>query len=132
MGRRFPFPIPFGWFQVAFPDDLAPGEVTRAALLEHATSCSGATTAGDFHLQDAYCPHLGAHLGVGGKVDGDEVVCPFHGWKYDGDGRVHEHPVQPARQQEGEAAHVPDDRAQRVRARLVPPARRTRRSGRSR
>ena len=27
-GRRFPFPIPFGWFQVAFPSDLAPGEVT--------------------------------------------------------------------------------------------------------
>src|SRR6266567_894217 len=26
--RRFPFPMPFGWFQVAFPDDLAPGEVT--------------------------------------------------------------------------------------------------------
>ena len=25
---------------------------------------------GTFHLQDAYCPHLGAHLGVGGKVDG--------------------------------------------------------------
>ena len=26
--RRFPFPIPFGWYQVAFPGDLAPGEVT--------------------------------------------------------------------------------------------------------
>ena len=25
--RRFPFPIPFGWYQVAFPGDLAPGEV---------------------------------------------------------------------------------------------------------
>src|SRR5436190_1398879 len=26
--RRFPFPTPFGWFQVAFPGDLEPGEVT--------------------------------------------------------------------------------------------------------
>ncbi len=42
--------------------------------------------AGAFHLQDAYCPHLGAHIGVGGTVDGDQVVCPFHGWKYDGTG----------------------------------------------
>ena len=25
--RRFPFPIPFGWFQVAFPGDLEPGGV---------------------------------------------------------------------------------------------------------
>ena len=26
---RFPFPTPFGWFQVAFPGDLEPGEVTE-------------------------------------------------------------------------------------------------------
>ena len=83
--RRFPFPIPFGWFQVAFPDDLAPGEVTalryfgRDLVLWRAEG-------GDFHLQDAYCPHLGAHIGVGGKVDGNHVVCPFHGWKYGPDG----------------------------------------------
>ena len=42
--------------------------------------------AGEFHLQDAYCPHLGAHLGVGGTVVGQRVECPFHGWTYDGDG----------------------------------------------
>jgi hypothetical protein len=35
---------------------------------------------------DAYCPHLGAHLGVGGRVDGDELVCPFHGWRFNGAG----------------------------------------------
>ncbi|MEM9175257.1 MAG: Rieske 2Fe-2S domain-containing protein [Myxococcota bacterium] len=35
---------------------------------------------------DAYCPHLGAHLGVGGSVDGDGIRCPFHGWKFGGDG----------------------------------------------
>jgi phenylpropionate dioxygenase-like ring-hydroxylating dioxygenase large terminal subunit len=27
---------------------------------------------------EAYCPHLGAHLGHGGKVLGDELHCPFH------------------------------------------------------
>jgi phenylpropionate dioxygenase-like ring-hydroxylating dioxygenase large terminal subunit len=85
MARRFPFPIPFGWFQVAFPGDLAPGDVTalryfgRELVLWRDMS-------GEFHLQDAYCPHLGAHIGVGGTVDGDQVVCPFHGWRYDGTG----------------------------------------------
>jgi nitrite reductase/ring-hydroxylating ferredoxin subunit len=35
---------------------------------------------------DAYCPHLGAHLGGGRVVDG-HLECPFHGWCFDGDGR---------------------------------------------
>jgi phenylpropionate dioxygenase-like ring-hydroxylating dioxygenase large terminal subunit len=42
--------------------------------------------AGEFHLQDAFCPHLGAHLGVGGKVRGEHLECPFHGWTFDGAG----------------------------------------------
>ena len=34
---------------------------------------------------DAHCPHLGAHLAVGGKVEGDRLRCPFHGWAFDGE-----------------------------------------------
>src|SRR5215207_7497945 len=41
---------------------------------------------GAVHVQDAFCPHLGAHLGHGGTVDGCEIVCPFHGWKFDAEG----------------------------------------------
>jgi hypothetical protein len=26
----------------------------------------------------AFCPHLGTHLGFGGKVEGDRIVCPYH------------------------------------------------------
>ena len=33
---------------------------------------------------DAHCPHLGAHLGFGGRVCGDGIACPFHGWRFDG------------------------------------------------
>jgi phenylpropionate dioxygenase-like ring-hydroxylating dioxygenase large terminal subunit len=39
------------------------------------------------HVADAFCPHLGAHLGHGGRVEGCEIVCPFHGWRFDGTGR---------------------------------------------
>jgi phenylpropionate dioxygenase-like ring-hydroxylating dioxygenase large terminal subunit len=35
---------------------------------------------------DAYCPHLGAHLGVGGRVEDGCLVCPFHEWAFDGSG----------------------------------------------
>ena len=42
--------------------------------------------ASDLHVQDAFCPHLGAHLGHGGTVEGCEIKCPFHGWKFDAEG----------------------------------------------
>jgi cholesterol 7-dehydrogenase len=35
---------------------------------------------------DAYCPHLGAHLGAGGVVDGERLVCPFHHFAFDVEG----------------------------------------------
>ena len=40
---------------------------------------------GKAYLADAYCPHLGAHLGVGGKVAGECITCPFHGWQFQGE-----------------------------------------------
>ena len=40
---------------------------------------------GQVYVVDAYCPHLGANLAVGGKVEGDCIECPFHGWQYRGE-----------------------------------------------
>lgn len=39
---------------------------------------------GKAYVVDAYCPHLGANLAVGGQVLGDCIECPFHGWKFQG------------------------------------------------
>lgn len=36
---------------------------------------------------DPHCAHMGARL-AGGKVDRGQLVCPLHGWRYQGDGRV--------------------------------------------
>jgi 3-ketosteroid 9alpha-monooxygenase subunit A len=84
--KRFPFPIPFGWYQVAFPDDLEPGDVMPLSYWNRELVL-WRDHAGAFHLQDAYCPHLGAHLALGGAVNGDDqLTCPFHGWTYDGEG----------------------------------------------
>ena len=38
-------------------------------------------------MHDAHCPRLGAHLGHGGRVEAGELACPFHGWRFDADGR---------------------------------------------
>jgi phenylpropionate dioxygenase-like ring-hydroxylating dioxygenase large terminal subunit len=45
------------------------------------------TQAGALHVLDAHCRHLGAHLGYGGTVIDDCIVCPFHGWHWDPEGR---------------------------------------------
>lgn len=83
---RFPWPVPYGWFAVAWSEHLSVGGVvpTRAFGRDLVL---WRDERGDAHLHDAYCPHLGAHLGHGGTVAGGDVVCPFHGWQFDGSGR---------------------------------------------
>lgn len=36
------------------------------------------------HVLDAYCPHVGANMAVGGRVFDDCLECPFHGWRFSG------------------------------------------------
>jgi nitrite reductase/ring-hydroxylating ferredoxin subunit len=83
-GPRFPFPLPNGWFIVATSGELATGEVVPRRYFGRDLVLFR-TQSGAPRLMDAYCAHLGAHLGVGGRVEGESVVCPFHGWCYDGD-----------------------------------------------
>jgi phenylpropionate dioxygenase-like ring-hydroxylating dioxygenase large terminal subunit len=42
---------------------------------------------------DAYCPHMGAHLAEG-KVEGADIRCLFHYWKYNPEGKCIEIPCQ--------------------------------------
>jgi 3-ketosteroid 9alpha-monooxygenase subunit A len=84
MENRYPFPIPFGWFCVGYPEDFATQPKALYYFGRHLVAWRDAE--GVAHLQDAFCPHLGAHLGHGATVDGCEIVCPFHGWRYDGAG----------------------------------------------
>jgi len=83
---RFPFPsTPTGWFVVALSSELPPGGVSplryfgRELVLFRAES-------GEPRVLHAFCPHLGAHLGYGGQVEGASIRCPFHGWCFDGQG----------------------------------------------
>ena len=83
---RYPLP-PFGdgWFQVAYTDELAPGDV-RPLKYFGKDLVLFRTESGEASVLDAHCPHLGAHLGHGGCVEGDSVVCPFHAWRFNAQG----------------------------------------------
>ncbi|MCM1971438.1 Rieske 2Fe-2S domain-containing protein [Streptomyces sp. NPDC002812] len=41
---------------------------------------------GELSILNAYCPHMGGNL-AHGTVKGDTVACPFHDWRWSGDGR---------------------------------------------
>ena len=89
---RFPIPrYPRGWFQVAYADEIKPGEA-KALKYFGVDLVMFRTEDGEVSVLDAFCPHMGAHLGHGGKVEGDGVVCPFHAWKFDGVGTCVEVP----------------------------------------
>jgi 3-ketosteroid 9alpha-monooxygenase subunit A len=62
-----------------------------------------ADSGGELHVLDGYCRHMGGDLSQG-TVKGDAIACPFHDWRWGGDGRC---------------AQIPY-------ARRVPPAARTR------
>jgi 3-ketosteroid 9alpha-monooxygenase subunit A len=41
---------------------------------------------GDLKILDGYCRHMGGDL-TQGTIKGDEVACPFHDWRWGGDGK---------------------------------------------
>ena len=83
--ERCPFPIPAGWFFAAYSDSLQKGEVRNIEFLGQEWVMFRGEN-GTVGISDPYCPHLGAHLGHGGKVVGDNIRCTFHHWEYNAEG----------------------------------------------
>ena len=83
--KRYDLPIPFGWYAVSLSHELAVGEVKPVEYFNRELVVFR-TEGGEAKVLDAYCPHLGAHLGHGGTVKGESIACPFHGWQFNGEG----------------------------------------------
>ena len=73
---------PRGWYALAFSSELATKKVLSRTLGGDAYVVFR-TEGGEAAVMDAYCPHLGAHLGMGGCVEGETLRCPFHGFRFD-------------------------------------------------
>jgi nitrite reductase/ring-hydroxylating ferredoxin subunit len=73
------------WQAVALSDNVRPGDA-RAAQCPGQALVLWRNVNGKLFANDAYCPHLGAHLGFGGSIEGDSIRCPFHGWSFSSDG----------------------------------------------
>lgn len=73
------------WVRVATSDAVRPGLVV--ADDEHDVVVWRPSSGGLPCVMDARCPHQWSHLAVEGVVDGDELVCAAHFWRFDRAGR---------------------------------------------
>ena len=70
------------WIDLTAAADVEPGQVVAAEVGEQdlvvwrsfdGTPC----------VMEARCPHEWSHLAAEGVVDGDEIVCTAHFWRFD-------------------------------------------------
>ncbi|MFF1871836.1 Rieske 2Fe-2S domain-containing protein [Kitasatospora herbaricolor] len=82
---RAPLPYPSGWFCLALSREVPAGAVVNRRFMGRDVVLYR-TRGGVLRVVDAHCPHLGAHLGAGGAVDGEHLVCPFHRFAFNVEG----------------------------------------------
>ncbi|MFI9402979.1 Rieske 2Fe-2S domain-containing protein [Nocardia sp. NPDC052316] len=78
-------PYPNSWYSVCLSTELLPGRLVRQRLAGEDLVVYR-TRSGRVCAVRPFCPHLGTHLGYGGRVDGEDIVCPFHHFAYDPSG----------------------------------------------
>ncbi|MFB4295109.1 Rieske 2Fe-2S domain-containing protein [Actinomadura sp. NTSP31] len=99
--KDWPYDVfPTGWYQIGYTAELAAGDVRPVKYFDRELVLFR-TQEGEVALLDAYCAHLGAHLGYGGTVKGECIECPFHGWLWTREGSLAQIPYAP-----GEARRV--------------------------
>ncbi|CAB3785856.1 3-ketosteroid-9-alpha-monooxygenase, oxygenase component [Paraburkholderia caffeinitolerans] len=74
-----------GWHCLGLANDYRDGKPHTLNVFGRRLAAFADST-GQIRVVDSYCPHMGADLSTG-RVEGDTLVCPFHGWKWDGDGQ---------------------------------------------
>ena len=84
IGKAIPA-FPNGWYQLMPSHNLIPGQIEyidrfgrNLALFRGLDNI--------VYCLDAYCPHMGANLAIGGIIKYNKCIqCPFHGWVFDGE-----------------------------------------------
>lgn len=82
--RNLDIGFPFGWYPALLSEELTVGEIKPLRHFSREFAIWRGED-GKVRMADAFCRHLGAHMGHGGKVHGNLLECPFHAWRYDGE-----------------------------------------------
>ncbi|MDB5281085.1 MAG: cholesterol desaturase daf-36 [Bacteroidota bacterium] len=83
--ENYPPPYPNGWFNLCSARDVKKGKVIEVEALGQKFAVFRGED-GKVGVLDVYCPHLNANLAEG-CVKGNNVVCPFHGWEFNKEGK---------------------------------------------
>ena len=81
-------PFPDGWYVVELSRNMRPGKLVGKQWMGRQI-VTWRDSSGKVCVAEAYCPHMGAKLtpATGGRVYGDVLKCPFHGFEYDVSGK---------------------------------------------
>jgi 3-ketosteroid 9alpha-monooxygenase subunit A len=79
-----------GWHCLGLVRDFADGKPHQVLAFGQKLVVF-ASSDGTVNVLDAYCRHMGGDLSQG-TVKGDEIACPFHDWRWGGDGRCKQIP----------------------------------------
>jgi UDP-MurNAc hydroxylase len=71
----------YNFFKSLSVERIARAEAEAQCRLGAPTAPSEEVRLGDFTVQ-RYCPHRQADLSVFGVLEGDEIVCTLHGWRF--------------------------------------------------
>lgn len=84
--------VPQGWFWLIRSEEVPLGQARPVRFIGRELAVYRGQD-GIVRAFDAYCPHMGAHLG-NGMVEGNSLRCLFHNWKYGQNGECLEIPCQ--------------------------------------
>lgn len=82
MDNERPFPYPTGWYILGLGHEVRAGKILPIRFMGRELLL-WRTQSGNLVASDSYCAHMGTHMGYGGRVEGDLLRCPFHGFCYD-------------------------------------------------
>ncbi|MEM9704795.1 MAG: Rieske 2Fe-2S domain-containing protein [Pseudomonadota bacterium] len=97
------FTYPRGWFMVADSSEVKDRPVAIKYFGEEMVVYRGES--GKPYVVEAHCPHMGAHLAKNStsyvvidneQIEGEDIRCPYHAWKFGPDGRCNHIPYSPA------------------------------------
>jgi phenylpropionate dioxygenase-like ring-hydroxylating dioxygenase large terminal subunit len=110
------------WRPVLAADAVGPGQTAEIELGE-LDLVAWRSRDGLLTVCDSRCPHEWSHLAFEGVVDGDELVCTAHFWRFDAEGRGTKLNVKGRRDPKSDVAVVPSrERDGMIEVAIEPPA----------
>ncbi len=83
--KNYPPAFPNGWYNLCSSESLGKGQVKEIEAFGQKFAVYRGQS-GKVGVMDIYCPHLNANL-ADGWVKEDKLVCPFHGWEFEKNGK---------------------------------------------